>query len=166
MPTQAHPHDTIDAPPAAGPGRVVRWPLPPELEASPAVAYRNEYARRLAEKSVTDIIASYIYTTEAGMDELLALATRYLLDGPLAGRGIELGAGCGLLSSAVAKQGGVESILALEVCEEMASRVIPKVAAGILGEHSHKVVPVVGSFDDLQLPDGSLDFAVEIDSLH
>ena len=60
----------------------------------------------------------------------------------------------------------MKSVLALEACEVMASRVMPKVASWILGEEARKVIPVVGSFDDMELPDASLDFVMEIDSLH
>jgi ubiquinone/menaquinone biosynthesis C-methylase UbiE len=144
----------------------LRWPLPLELESSPAVAFRNNFARVLAKKSVPEILRSYVYLTQKEMKDLLDLASQEVLDVPLHGIGIELGAGCGLLSSIVALGPAVEAVLALEICEEMASQVMPKVAASILSARSSKVIPVVGSFDDIQLPDNSLDFAVEIDSLH
>jgi SAM-dependent methyltransferase len=48
----------------------------------------------------------------------------------------------------------------------MVELVMPKVAERVLGAQASKVAPVVGSFDDIRLPDASVDFIVEIDSLH
>jgi len=80
--------------------------------------------------------------------------------------GVELGAGCGLLSSVVGKRFGVEAMFAVEVCEGLALWIIPEVASHVLGNKAGKVIPVIGSFDALQLPDASVDFIVEIGSLH
>jgi SAM-dependent methyltransferase len=145
---------------------VVRWSLPPELEQSSAVAYRNRFADQLASRPVDEVLDSYAHYSVAAMERLVCLAERYVLDEPLAGVGIELGAGTALLSSVIARREGVRAILALEVCEGMCRHVVPKVAGSILGDRAGRIVPVVGSFDDLHLPDGSLDFAVEIGSLH
>jgi SAM-dependent methyltransferase len=85
---------------------------------------------------------------------------------PLAGIGVELGAGCGLLSSVVARHETVEAMLAVEVVRNMATQIIPMVAQYLLKDDAHKVVPIIGSFDDLCLEDQSVDFIVEYDSLH
>lgn len=147
-------------------GGVLRWPLPPELETAVEVTYRNAFAENLSHKSAPDIVRSYVYLSQADMACMMRLAERHVLPRPLHGVGIELGAGCGLLASVVAQNAAIEAVFALEVCEQMARLNIPKVAQHVLGEYSRKVIPVIGSFDDLRLPDNSLDFAIEIDSLH
>jgi SAM-dependent methyltransferase len=147
-------------------GDVLRWPLPSELVSSPPVAYRNAFAKALAQESAPEIVKSYVLLSLEQMEWLYAFACRHLLPSGLCGRGIELGAGCGLLSSVVARDPKVEVVYAVEVCDVMATLVIPKVAAYVLGERGRKVVPVVGSFDDLRFSAGSIDFAVEISSLH
>jgi ubiquinone/menaquinone biosynthesis C-methylase UbiE len=151
---------------AKGSGEPFRWPLPPALEHSPKVAYRNDHAKVLACRSMPELVGNYVYLSLPEMRRLVALARRYVLSEPLHGIGIEVGAGCGLLSSVVAEAPPVRQILALEICEQAAALIIPRVAEWVLGSQAQKVVPVVGSFDDLQLPDGTLDFVVEIDSLH
>jgi ubiquinone/menaquinone biosynthesis C-methylase UbiE len=145
--------------------RAIRWPVSRELTNAPQVKYRNRFAEKLSEKSVDEIVASYVYLSISEMAKMLELASNYLPE-PLAGAGIELGAGCGLLASLVARWPGVEKVLALEICASCADLLIPRVAAEVLGKRAHKVVPIVGSFDDLRLPDNALDFAVEIDSFH
>jgi ubiquinone/menaquinone biosynthesis C-methylase UbiE len=144
----------------------VKWPLPATLTSSPAVAYRNCFAEALSLKTPERIVSSYVYLAPNDMQGLVNLILRRVLMRPLAGYGIELGAGCGLLSSVVAEHPRVQGIFALEVCEKMAELVIPKISNWILAGKSSKVIPVVGSFDDIRLADDSLDFAIEIDSLH
>jgi ubiquinone/menaquinone biosynthesis C-methylase UbiE len=102
----------------------------------------------------------------ADMHQLVSTAEQHLLDSPLAGVGIELGAGLGVLSATVASQRSVHGVLALEICPNFVDLVIPVVAAQVLGDRARHVVPVLGSFVNLEVADGSLDFAVEIDSLH
>jgi SAM-dependent methyltransferase len=144
----------------------IRWALPPELKHSPKVAYRNDHAKGLARRDIPEIVGNYVYLSLAEMRRLVGLARRSVLSEPLHGTGIELGAGCGLLSSVVAENPAIRQVLALEICEQSAALIIPQVAEWVLGSNARKVVPVVGSFDDLRLPDGTLDFVVEIDSLH
>jgi SAM-dependent methyltransferase len=144
----------------------VRWPVPPALEAAAEVTLRNGFAERLATRPPEEICLRYAACTAAGMRETMRLADRHVLDRPLEGVGIELGAGCGLLSAVVAASPLVRHVLAVEVCAPQVELLIPKVAAYLLGPQADKVVPVVGSFDDLRVPDASLDFAVEYHSYH
>lgn len=146
--------------------RAIHWPVPPELEAAAEVTLRNGFAERLATRPAEEICLRYAACTTAGMRETVQLAERHVLDRPLEGAGIELGAGCGLLSAVVASRAPVRVVLAVEVCAPQVELLIPKVAAHLLGGDADKVVPVVGSFDDLRVPDGSLDFAVEYHSYH
>ncbi len=148
------------------PGELVRWPVPEAFTSSPAVAYRNRFALALAERSVPEIVESFVYLSSADMHRLVQVAMRSVAAAPFRGVGLELGSGCGLLSATVARDPGVEAMLAVEICEQIAHSLIPRVAGGVLGEQRDKVIPVVGSFDDLRIPDNSVDFIVEIDSLH
>ena len=145
---------------------ILQWPVPEALETAVEVTYRNMLAENLSRENPADIARRYVYLSVFQMADLLRLAERHILMKPLSGVGIELGAGCGLLASVVARKANVEAVFALELCQQMVRLNIPKVARHVLGNESRKVIPVIGSFDDLRLPDASLDFAVEIDSLH
>jgi hypothetical protein len=57
----------------------LRWPLPLELESSPAVAYRNNFARALAKKSVPEILRSYVYLTQKEMKACWSLRLKECL---------------------------------------------------------------------------------------
>lgn len=146
--------------------RPVQWPVPEALRASPAVTLRDHFALQLAARPAENIAERYVYMFPRQMAELVRLVERRYLPHPLRGRGIELGAGCGVLAAVAAAGPEVEAVIALEVCEQVTARLVPVLAAHVLGDDADKVIPVVGSFDDLRIPDSSLDFAIENDSLH
>jgi ubiquinone/menaquinone biosynthesis C-methylase UbiE len=145
---------------------VRHWPVPEDIRSALEVTCRNGMAEAMSHWSVREIVSRYVYLSVADMASMVKLVENHVLLRPLAGRGIELGAGCGLLSAVVARSPSVNSVFALEICQRMAELIVPKVALHVLGSQRAKVVPVVGSFDDIRLPDESLDFAIEHDSLH
>lgn len=143
----------------------LKWNIPVELVQSPAVEYRNQFATALSRMSADEIVRSYVYMSCDDMQRLVATACSTLQFQPR-GTGLDVGAGCGLLASTVARSREVDVVYALEICEAMVARVMPKVAQRVLGSDAHKLVGVCGSFDEIQLLDGSVDFIIEIDSLH
>ena len=145
---------------------ILHWPIPEALATCKAVVYRNQFANKLARMPVEEAIRSYVYLTPEDLANLLETAIAHVHPFKLSGVGVELGAGCALLSSVVARRFDVEKIYAVEVCRAIAETLAPRVAEFVLNGRADRVVPTVGSFDDMQLPDGSLDFAIEIDSLH
>jgi ubiquinone/menaquinone biosynthesis C-methylase UbiE len=133
----------------------------------PEYIFREDFAVKLSEYPADKILTEAVYIDKEGMKLLVDLATKELLDGiDLSGKGMELGAGTGLLSSTIANNPKVESIYSIEIVKNMADLIIPKVASYICGPNSKKVIPVCGSFDILEIEDESLDFIVEIGSLH
>lgn len=141
------------------------WPIPSAFRSKEEVVNRNLFARKLAEDSVEDAVKKYVYLDFEQMRTMWHIA-KEISNVNLTGVGMELGAGCGLLSSIVAEAENIETILAVEICEEITSSLLPRVSEAVLASDAGKVVPVVGSFDDLQVHDSSIDFIVEIDSLH
>jgi SAM-dependent methyltransferase len=142
------------------------WPVPAELEEGSDVVYRNSFLADLAKVPPAEAVRRYVYLTPAEMRELVESGIAQTGCGPLSGTGIELGAGCGLLSSVVAQSEAVKDIYSVELCRAAAHQLMPRVASWVLNDRANKVIPVYGSFDDLAVPDSSIDFIVEIDSLH
>ncbi|MCP5066427.1 MAG: class I SAM-dependent methyltransferase [bacterium] len=67
----------------------------------------------------------------------------------------------------MAERPGVTAVISVDVCENFARLVIPRVADEMLGgSGSERVVATRGSFDDVSLPDGAVDFVVEIGAFH
>ena len=82
------------------------------------------------------------------------------------GIGIDLGGGVGCISSTLAKRKNVKKIYCVELVEEAVTMCQPIVKREILKENDNKVISVVGDFDDLNLENNSIDFAVSWDSMH
>lgn len=81
---------------------------------------------------------------------------------------LEVGAGTGIYSCNVAKNKDVDKIYSVEysdVCvNKLMSFVIEKFP--ISADKKNKIIPVVGSFDNIKLPDNSVDFIINVNSLH
>lgn len=146
-------------------GATPRWPIDAELEAAVKVSYRSQLAVKLADQSAHEINRRYVYLSEFQMSRMLDLVQQHVFGQPLSGVGLELGSGSGLLAAVAARRPGVRAVLALEICDNF-DVLIEKVAQSVLGRDAAKVIPVVGSFDDLRVPDESFDFALDHDSLH
>ena len=144
----------------------LRWPVPDSFLSAPEVRYRNALFRHLFTLPEDEIAAHCTNMTVEGMRTLVRIALREAGLHTLSGIGLEAGAGCGLQSAVIAELHGAIKIYALEACEEACRLVIPKMAAHVLGSKRTVVQPVFGTFDNLLLPDGALDFVVELHAYH
>jgi ubiquinone/menaquinone biosynthesis C-methylase UbiE len=142
------------------------WAIDPALATSPGIQARDRSAAMIAGMSVDQAAVLNGCLGPTDMQRLTIAARNHLLDAPLSGIGIELGAGLGVLSSTIAQSDEVQGVIAVEICANFVNLVIPVVASLVLGNRARRVVPTLGSFDALELDDESVDFAVEIDSLH
>ena len=146
-------------------GETVYWPIDADLEAAVKVSYRSQLAVKLADESAAEINRRYVYLNDRQMKRMFDLVRQHVFPERMTGVGLELGSGSGLMSVVAAAEPGVKAVLALEVCENF-DVLIQTVARSVLGDDASKVIPVVGSFDDLKIPDESIDFALDHDSLH
>lgn len=142
---------------------IPQWFIPNDFSDAKEVAYRDLLGEYLKSIEPNEIVEYYAYTSFKEMENKIEYINKFV---NINGIGIELGAGCGLFSSVLAKSSNIKYLLAIEVVSSMTNEIIPKVSKYYLEEHNSKVVPVVGSFDDLEIPDESVDFAIEYDSLH
>jgi SAM-dependent methyltransferase len=145
---------------------MLEWPVEARFMSSPEVTFREQYASFLKNLSGEEIVRHYTRYTVEQMDELLVKTKGYLPKNILKGIGIELGAGCGVVSSLVAREDIVEKVYAVEIVKGMTKDNIPKVANAILRENHHKVIPVFGSFNEICIDDNNVDFVIEFGSLH
>lgn len=81
---------------------------------------------------------------------------------------LEVGAGTGIYSCQIAKNSEVEKIYALEYSENCVKELMTFVikSFNFKPEIENKIIPVVGSFDDIKLPDNSVDFVIDVGSIH
>lgn len=87
----------------------------------------------------------------------------------LSGIGVEMGSGLGLLSASLInqeKENSIKGILALEASLPFVEEGIRKAARLVLGDNAFKIMPCYGSFDSIAIESNSIDFVIQIESLH
>lgn len=147
-------------------GRPIQWKLPPLLESQMANSCREGTAEAFSNIPADEIVQRYTGVRYDQLASAIDAARLRVLPRPFRGVGIELGAGCGALSTVVARDPAVAAVLAVEVVDGVVTRLTPQVADHFLGRAARKVIPVRGSFDLMELPDQSIDFSIEYHSLH
>lgn len=121
----------------------------------------SAYARNV----VADIEAGRpLHDLHGSIDRWLDRA-ELVMGTPRWGTGIELGAGAGYGAAALSRRSGVDRVYVLEHSREFVEHVMPAMFR-VTGADCAKLVRVVGGFDRLELPDGSLDFALALAALH
>lgn len=81
------------------------------------------------------------------------------------GSGVDLAAGSGYASAALSRRPDVNRVYVLEQARDYVETVMPEMFDATNADHA-KLVRVLGSFNDLRLPDASLDFVLAIGALH
>lgn len=143
------------------------WPIPAEVLDSDAVLNRNAFARHFETAPLDEVLEVYTKLDLGRAQQLIAAGEKAVLPAPLVGVGLELGAGTALLSSALALRPDITRVYAVEVVPEMVTLIQKRVVESLLPAHCQaKVHRTRGSFDQLEVRDGSADFVLELASWH
>ena len=121
-------------------------------------------AREASTKGFDAIIDEYVYINSENVNNTFNIIPK--LSELIHGIGIDLGGGVGCISSTLAKRDSVDKIYCVELVEDAVKLCHNVVKQEILKNEKHKVVSVVGDYDNLELEDNSIDFAVSWDSMH
>lgn len=122
-------------------------------------------AQKLSKKGYAALIKDYVYISPEDVKKTF-------LHIPLAcesfqGKGVDLGSGVGCISSTIALKEAVKKIYSVELVESVVTLCQPIVINKILKpDQRKKVVSVIGDFDNLEIEDSSLNFAVSWFSMH
>ena len=81
------------------------------------------------------------------------------------GGGADLGSGSGLCTAIISQIPPVERIYAVDYSEDLVEFTMLRVFE-VFKADTEKIIRVIGDFNNLQLPDGSLDFVVELGGFH
>lgn len=148
---------------------MIKWAIDESLLRSPAITNRDLFAQTLAAQSDEALITQYAGLTPEQIEQEFGEIFEIVRDlgFRLEGAGLELGAGVGVLSAvAINHWPDVRQCYALEVVPKVIELLQPRAVRHIAKERSDKVVGVLGSFDDMAVPDGFFDFCIEYASLH
>lgn len=145
----------------------VQWPIPQVLLDSPAVTNRDLLAQTWSSRPTDAILKQYIKMDSREALEFYGQIFDLFPALALEGVGLELGAGVAAFSSvAVTRFPAIRSIYAVELVPDVVRLLQMKTVRHMAGVRSDCIHPVIGSFDDVELPDESVDFCIEFASLH
>jgi len=151
---------------------IIHWQINPNLEKSVKESYRTNFAINLKDEDALTIVRELSFDgvapniTFADIEKIFNYVNKYFLDNKIKGIGLEVGAGCGVFSSILAKNDLVKRMYAVEICGKAVGLLMRKVAREILGEKENKVIGCVGDFNHIELEDESVDFIFDFFSLH
>ena len=141
-----------------------------EIIQSVAIQARSSAVEKGLHSSIlSDIAGSHgspPFSTILGIWELLE--ERDLIP-KIQGIGIEVGSGLALLSCAVKKldvENSINGLIALEATKPFVTSGIGMTSREILGKNSNSILPCFGVFEEIPLEDNSIDFGIQIESLH
>ena len=150
---------------------VIHWRLSPLLEEELKGHYKSHLASTFLGSSAEEIIREFTFDNVSpklsisDSERFLSYVEKQFLPGGFRGTGLEVGAGPGTWSALIGKGEKVERVYALEACEPII-KLAPKVTTLLLPGKENKVTGVIGDFDNMELPDESLDFIFDFFSLH
>lgn len=143
---------------------IVEWIDAASLSEQPDIKSRNLFAQKNQNDDPSLIVQKFTHLTLPELKNFLHTALNELGVG-LRGVGVELGAGTGGVSnSLLVLYPEIERIYAVEIVPDVVRLLQSKVTKSQGNED--RLVPIVGSFDDINLPSDSVDFIIEFDSLH
>ena len=148
------------------------WRIKSELQKEADDNYRTNYALKLKDKEPLQIIRELTFdgvvpdVTVKDIENMFDFVESKFLKRKISGVGLEVGSGPGTFSSILAGRKNVEKVYGVEVCRPIVETLMPKISGYIFNGQTDKVIGVVGSFDEMELPDESVDFIFDFFSLH
>lgn len=130
----------------------------------PFIDVGDSFSDMLVKKSPDQIS---VEVSEMTLTEHLTLVSELFntLDIDLKGEGMEIAAGAAVFATTLTRlYPNVIKVHALEIVPGMVTKLQPKIieATNMTG----RVIPLIGDFNDIKLPDKSLDFVVGFNALH
>ncbi len=140
------------------------WKRNPNLISGQEYITNQLVAKEASTKGFSAIIDEYVYINSENVENTFNIIPKS--SELIHGTGIDLGGGIGCISSTLAKRNAVDKIYCVELVEDAVKLCHTIVKQEILKEEKHKVISVIGDYDNLELEDNSIDFAVSWDSMH
>ena len=140
------------------------WKFDKKIFKSEDYKLNNRIAKINSKKSFSDICKRYTHITSKNMEKVLKIESR--ISKNIKGVGVDLGGGIGLMSSIIAKRKKLKKIYCVDIVKNAVIYCQPIIKKKVLGKKSYKVSSVIGSFDQLNLNNESVDFCIAWDAMH
>lgn len=147
--------------------KILNWKISEALISSPEVTNRNALAKKWHKSKCDQILNQYIKMSAKEAEFFYSQIFNLFPNIDLKGVGIELGSGIGILSVIAANQfKNIQKIYTVELVPDVVRLLQTRILNDLAPHLKSKIQPVIGSFDDIDLPNQSLDFSLEFASLH
>lgn len=150
---------------------ILNWSIDEGLLSELANHYRSKFA--LSNKQLSPIEIARAITFDGASPDLTFKDAQQLLvlvnafaQGVMSGTIVELGAGCGFFSAAIATLPNVEQVYAVDACANIVTELMPRVVSGLIGERAERVIGCIGEFEHIELQNESVDAIFDFYSLH
>ena len=144
--------------------KILNWITNEEIFDDEDIISRNLFSQKHQSETAEELLSKFTFLNSKEWESFLNFIIKSF-NLKLKGIGVELGAGCAGFSNTVVKiQSNVEKIYAVEIVPDVVKLLQTKVIDSY--NNKDKVIPVTGSFDEIRLPDNSVDLIIEYDSLH
>ena len=148
------------------------WEISPTLKIAAENDYRHTLAQKIGGQTALTILRDLSLDgvapqiTFQDLEKLIEFVEKRFLKKKLSGVGLELGSGPAPFSAVLARRLIIEKMYAVELCRPLVEILMPQLAVAVAGPAADKIVGCVGEFDNLELPDDSVDFMIDFFSLH
>lgn len=144
--------------------KLIKWKIDKKITQNYEYKGNNKLAKILSTKGFKQIEKNYTYIDSAKINKILNYSKMYKKF--VYGCGIDLGGGPSIISSTLANSKKVNKIYCCELVENAVKYCHPIVKKKLLKNKFNKVISVIGDFNNIQLKNNTLDFAIIWDSLH
>ena len=142
----------------------IKWKINKKIFKLDDYKLNNNNAEKISKQSLKKILKHYTHISPENIYSFFKM--NRIIWNSFEGIGIDLGGGVGLVSSILAKKKKVIKIYCVEVVKNAVVKCQPIVKKKILKTDKEKVISVFGSFDNIELPNSSVDFCVAWDAMH
>ena len=152
--------------------RIVKWHINKVVADLAALHYRSDIDSFWRHQEALQIIRHFTFDDVSSkikigdIDHLLSFLEKNFLKKRLSGNGLEVGSGPGTFSAILACRPLIKEMTAVEVCAPFVQLLMPKIVDFVAGKDGHKITGCIGNFDQLEIPNHSLDFIFDFFSLH
>jgi len=142
----------------------VKWEFDKKIFKTEDYKLNNNIAEKISKKSFKKIVQQYTHITPENIQSFFKM--NRIIWSSFKGIGVDLGGGVGLVSSIIAKKKEVNKIYCVEITKNAVVKCQPIIKRKILNNSNEKVISVLGSFDNIELDESSVDFCVAWDAMH
>lgn len=146
--------------------QIIFWKIPQDNIKQSALDIRKSISLQYEKRLLTDDKYFKLAMHDYAIDAIIQ--AEKILSKKLSGVILEVGAGNGIHTCYFANRPAVEKVFALDYSEESISELMSFVINKypIPEKNKKKIFPVIGSFNNISLPDNSVDFVINVLSLH